>query len=194
MEYWFTSDTHFGHANFIRGTSKWKDTRMCRPFDTVEEHDDTLITAINDCVHRDDVLIHLGDFCFPSKAKTVNEYRERITCQNVWVLPGNHDKIYALKYATNMLMLPPGIYELPAASSESRPDIIMCHYAMRVWNKSHFGTWHLFGHSHGQLSIPDDSLSMDVGVDTNSRWGPYNMEMIAAHMKTKTFKPIKDTR
>ena len=40
----------------------------------------------------------------------------------------------------------------------------MSHYAHRVWNKSHHGVMHLYGHSHA--SIADDwGKSMDVGVD-----------------------------
>ena len=33
-------------------------------------------------------------------------------------------------------------------------DIVLCHYAMRVWQKSHYGAWMLYGHSHGTL--PDN--------------------------------------
>jgi hypothetical protein len=29
--------------------------------------------------------------------------------------------------------------------------IVLCHYAMRVWNRSHHGAWHLYGHSRGNL-------------------------------------------
>jgi calcineurin-like phosphoesterase family protein len=60
---------------------------------------------------------------------------------------------------------------------------------MRVWNHSHHGSWHLFGHSHGTLTDDTDSLSLDVGVDC---WGysPVSMEQLDAKMATKTFKPV----
>jgi len=45
-------------------------------------------------------------------------------------------------------------------------SIIMCHYCMRVWPRSHYNTWHLYGHSHGGLE--PIGKSMDVGVDV---WG-----------------------
>ena len=46
----------------------------------------------------------------------------------------------------------------------------MCHYAHVVWEKSNKKSWHLYGHSHGQLETTMDDnfpnrLSMDVGVD-----------------------------
>ena len=38
---------------------------------------------------------------------------------------------------------------------------------MRVWNKSHRGAWHLYGHTHGNLPDDIETLSTDVGTD---RW------------------------
>jgi len=68
-------------------------------------------------------------------------------------------------------------------------QIILCHYAMRVWDKSHWGIWHLYGHSHG--SLPDDprSLSYDVGVDKNN-FTPLLFEEVKEIMSKKTFKPV----
>ena len=54
---------------------------------------------------------------------------------------------------------------------------MICHYAMRVWNGSHHGAWHLYGHSHWNL--PDTpSLSMDVGVDTHD-FRPWHFDEIS---------------
>lgn len=67
--------------------------------------------------------------------------------------------------------------------------ITLCHYAMRVWNCSHHGAWHLYGHSHGSLPDDPNSLSFDVGVDC---WDfkPISFEQVKERMKQKTFKPI----
>ena len=40
---------------------------------------------------------------------------------------------------------------------------------MRVWNASHYGTWQLYGHSHGDLLDDPALLSIDVGVDAVAR-------------------------
>jgi calcineurin-like phosphoesterase family protein len=60
---------------------------------------------------------------------------------------------------------------------------------MKVWNKSHHGAWHLYGHSHG--SLPDDinSLSFDVGVDSHD-YKPISYEEVKRIMKKKIFKPL----
>jgi len=42
-------------------------------------------------------------------------------------------------------------------------NIFLFHYACRVWNKSHRGSWQLYGHSHSNLEPWDNQL--DVGVD-----------------------------
>ena len=42
--------------------------------------------------------------------------------------------------------------------------IVLCHYALRVWHKSHFNSLHFYGHSHGRL--PGVVKSFDVAVDT----------------------------
>lgn len=190
MKYYFTSDTHFGHVNFIKGVSRWPDTSECRDFETVEEHDATLLEAINTTVSSDDVLIHLGDFCFPSDRKTVEYYREQINCKDIFVLPGNHDKMPYLHKTKGIETVPGGIWDVKENTFGIHPYMVMCHYAMRVWNKSHFGTWHLFGHTHARLHVPDNSLSMDVGVDTRADWKPYSLAEIAVHMDTKTFVSI----
>jgi len=44
--------------------------------------------------------------------------------------------------------------------------ICLHHYSQRRWAKSHYGSWHLFGHSHGGLE--SFGYSFDVGVDTHN--------------------------
>lgn len=67
---WFTSDTHFGHANVLE---------FCeRPWGTVEEMDDALVDAINGRVAPDDVLYHLGDFSFKMTVEAARELRGRL--------------------------------------------------------------------------------------------------------------------
>ena len=78
---WFTSDTHFNHANILKFTN--------RPFENVTEHDEALIKNWNDRVGVNDTVFHLGDFCFGSSQKIV-EIRERLN-GNIVLIRGNHD-------------------------------------------------------------------------------------------------------
>ena len=54
-------------------------------------------------------------------------------------------------------------------------EIFLCHYAMRVWNKSHWNVPHLYGHSHGNL--PSQGLSFDIGVDCHNYF-PVSMKRV----------------
>ena len=61
---------------------------------------------------------------------------------------------------------------------------MLCHYAMRVWHHSSRGSWHLYGHSHGNLADAPASLSMDVGVDAH-QFLPWRFDEIKAVMEAK---------
>jgi calcineurin-like phosphoesterase family protein len=64
-----------------------------------------------------------------------------------------------------------------AEMSVKGQPIVLCHYAMRVWNRAHHGAWHLYGHSHGKLPEAPTSLSMYVGVDTHD-FRPWHFDEI----------------
>jgi len=53
---------------------------------------------------------------------------------------------------------------------------------MRVWNKSHYNTWQLYGHSHGKLAPVGKQY--DVGIDNND-FAPISIEDLAKIMKRK---------
>jgi calcineurin-like phosphoesterase family protein len=149
---WFTADLHLQHRKIIE--------HCHRPFATVEEMDATLIANINARVTRGDLLYILGDFSM-GNFETVKDQRSQITCANVHFIMGNHDRLSGVQYEKAGFVFHGDMYEI----KEGEQNITLCHYAMRRWNKSHRGSWCLYGHSHGHL--PDDPtlFSFDVGVD-----------------------------
>ena len=80
---WFTADLHLGDTNILHD--------MDRPFDSVEEMNRKVIDAINECVAADDRLYILGDFTYRLPLAEAVRLRERIECQNVTLIRGNHD-------------------------------------------------------------------------------------------------------
>ena len=147
MTTWFTADTHFGHANIIKYCN--------RPFADTAEMDGAMVANWNAVVQPDDDVWHLGDFAFRSM-KAPQSYLERLTGRKhlIW---GNHDSQQARSA--------PG-WTSSQAMAEITVDgvrLVLLHYAMRVWPKSHYGSLHFYGHSHGNL--PGDRQSCDVGVD-----------------------------
>ena len=168
---WFISDSHFGHGNIIkycnrpfmnkyeqnivdnhkRGDKLYDDLRISQ--DTIDRHDDALIDNINRIVKPKDTLYHLGDFAL----RNIGHYRHRIKCEEVHLILGNHDYLKDRDEE--------GFYSVSDYKEikyEGR-FIVLSHYAMRVWNRSHRGSIMLYGHSHGTL--PGIKNSFDVGVD-----------------------------
>jgi calcineurin-like phosphoesterase family protein len=149
MTIWFTSDHHFGHERIIELAK--------RPFASVEGMDEHMIARWNDRVKPGDTVYHVGDFAFTDH----DPYLRRLNGQK-FLVPGNHDHSNRVKKAA-------GWVKAEKIMDVTLPDgtmVILCHYAMRVWSRSHYGAIHLYGHSHGNL--PGDSQSCDVGVDC---WG-----------------------
>ena len=85
---WFTSDTHFGHKNIVRGTSEWDLTgnhQSTRDFDTMEEHNYALVKAINATVKSEDILYHLGDWSFGGH-ENIKKFRDQLNCQEIHLI------------------------------------------------------------------------------------------------------------
>lgn len=198
---WFTSDTHYHHKNIVSGTTSWEGgLDKCRNFKTLEEHDNTIVDNINQVVKEDDELYHLGDWSFGGHEQ-IKIFRERIKCKNIHLIFGNHDQhIEPIDSPYRKLFASVQYYKELSLKVDPKKTkffgkhkIILCHYAMRVWNKSHHGSIMLYGHSHGTLDemqpktanptwIGDQYFiknyrTMDVGVDTNNLY-PYNLEQI----------------
>jgi len=88
-EYFFTADTHFGHANIIRYTN--------RPFKSIGEMDYRLIQLWNDKVKSEDIVFHIGDFCFKEhEGKNARYYLNQLNGQKIFI-EGNHDNNNGLR-------------------------------------------------------------------------------------------------
>ena len=173
MEHWFTSDTHFCHANIIKYCN--------RPFKDIQEHDEMLIRNWNARVKQEDHVYHLGDFAFRNKAAAAS-IRNRLMGK-IFFIQGNHDA--AAREIKHMF----SSYDKVSEIEIDGQGIFLSHYAHRVWNKSHHGVWHLYGHSHGTLPDDPNSLSFDVGVDCHG-YKPISFAEVKAIMAQKSFKPV----
>ena len=61
----FTSDTHYSHANICSATTSWVGAEnLTRKFKSLNQMNDALVNNINTVVGENDVLIHLGDWSF----------------------------------------------------------------------------------------------------------------------------------
>lgn len=161
--YFFTADEHFGHKNIIRHCN--------RPFKDLAEMTEALIDNNNSVVSQGDTVIHAGDFAF----KTQHSYTQKLINSlngNHIFLKGNHDQWAKKLDLPHML--------------EMKLDgqfMVISHYALRTWNRSYYGSWNLFGHSHGNLV--EHLNQKDIGVDTNNYF-PYSFDDLKAVICTDT--------
>lgn len=178
---WFTGDTHFGHKNIIRYCK--------RPFENIEEHDQTLIDNWNALVKPGDKVYHLGDFGFGSQ-DFLTKTAAALSGQK-YLIRGNHDRAFRKVDKTEHFLWVKDLFELkvPDEEMDHKQSITLCHYAFEVWNKRHFGSFHLHGHSHGTLQSSDHQARLDVGVDVHD-YKPISYEEVKYHMTRKIFKPI----
>ncbi len=180
MTVWFTSDTHYGHANVIKYSN--------RRFGTLQEMDEKMIANWNAVVKPGDLVYHLGDFSFADDARTV-EIVKQLAGQK-YLVYGNHDKRQRKnRDFTNQWQWTRDLTQIEVEGQK----IVLCHFPMLTWNQSHHGSWQLHGHCHGTL--PDDPTSrrIDVGVDCFD-YTPVSFEAVKKLMEKKKFVPIDHHR
>lgn len=194
---WFSSDLHISHKNICKATSTWSEGGQ-RDFSSVEEMNEVIINNINNCVKANDIFFLLGDLTF-GHPYNLYDLRSKIDCKNIYVILGNHDrdlrKNKAIKSETKGLIYPQSLFTEVVNHKEIYVDkqcIIMNHFAFRVWDQSHHGSWNLYGHSHG--SLPPIGKQLDVGIDNAfnifGEYRPFSFNEIKEIMDQKDVKIV----
>lgn len=170
----FTSDTHFGHANIIKYSE--------RPFRDTQEMDEAMISNWNSVVSQKDEVWHLGDFAFATDDRVVSIIKRLNGTINF--IKGNHDKTTWRK--RNLFNSAQDYKEIEFDGQK----IVMCHYPLLSWNKGHRGSWMLHGHCHGSINYLNvDTKRIDVGVD-NFDYTPVSFQEVKVLMDTKNYKEV----
>lgn len=131
----FTADLHLGHANIIKHCE--------RPFSSVEEMDEHLISAWNKSVRPTDSIYILGDLIFRSAASP-ESYLSRLRGKKHLIL-GNHDKDWVKKADMSQYFLS---VERFVEISDGQHKITLCHYPLMSWNHMAKGSYMIHGHIH----------------------------------------------
>ena len=161
MGYYFTADEHYGHAKIIQYCN--------RPFENIEEMNAEIIGRYNEIVGVNDITIHAGDFCWGNKKEQAAEFIKKLNGNHIF-LKGSHDH-----------WLPDSAKFMWRKLLEGQ-FVMVAHYAMRTWERSHYGSWNLHGHSHGRME--PIGKQHDVGVDNNNFY-PVSFEQLKIIMETK---------
>lgn len=171
MEYFFTSDTHFGHKNILKHAN--------RPFKSIDHMNEEIIARWNSKVSQDDVVFHLGDFCLTSGSSIYKKFMDRLNGRIVWI-QGNHDK----KTIIQDVIIDYGGH----------------HWHLAHKPQDCFGEYNICGHIHNQWKVniqKNNRVFVNVGVD---QWDFYpitikqiNDAVRKEKEKLNSLKPL-DTR
>ena len=185
----FTSDTHFGHNNILKLGNK-------RPFNTIEEHDQTLIDNWNKVVGKGDIVFHLGDFSMNYDQEKIENTLKQLNGQKHLIL-GNHDRTkIQYKFLNNNLWQSVRDYHKLKWTLYNGKEItiILKHFPILEFDGAfRKDSIHLYGHIH-DINNYDDIYNKlgfkaaHIGVDTSSnfkntaKYSPINIEDIWEHL------------
>lgn len=166
-----------------------------RPFESVEEMNEALITNWNSVVGQNDIIFHLGDFAFGG-SQLWNNVLNRLN-GHIYLILGNHDmKNLREGYMKKFELVVPQMHIEVGGNS-----IYLNHYPFLCFGGVYRDppVWQLFGHVHsGPYSTTGKDTERlvnlfpsqyDVGVDNNN-FTPISYEQIKTiiQMQQNQFK------
>jgi calcineurin-like phosphoesterase family protein len=159
MKY-FIADTHFGQENINKFPSR-------STYDS-KSWDKMIIDKINAAYVPGAFLYILGDFA--AKKKDVSSYRQKIKFKNVTLILGNHDYSKSFCYK---IFRESRVFDTREVKINDVP-CFLSHYPHLAWPKSHYGSFHLYGHMHDQRSTYWENIfpeirSLDVSPESYRR-------------------------
>lgn len=167
LNIFFTSDNHFYHKNIMKYEN--------RPFDSIEDMNETMIKNWNSTVGPKDHIYILGDLTFSNKENT-KKLLDSLNGKKYLII-GNHDKVgeEIKKYFV-------WVDNLRQIKIDDQ-KIILCHYPIYSWNGKFHGSWHFHGHTH-TVSHEDftHEKKVNVGVDLWD-YAPVSFERIIGEEK-----------
>lgn len=168
MTTWFTSDIHFCHRNILH---------LCnRPFEDINEMNETIIANFNSVIKPSDTLYILGDVNYRGNA---DELIPRLNGHKI-LIEGNHDGNYDESLFEEIY----NYLEINEPVKGKHYRFVLCHYPFAEWNGFYKGAIHLHGHQHNKpvynKQMRQQNLRRyDVGVDANNFY-PVSAEQIVS--------------
>ena len=201
---WFTADLHRGHnKEFIYKK---------RGFNSLQDHDNHIITTINQLVKLDDILFSVGDLTLNTTEEQFQEFIGQINCKNIYVHFGNHANPMAKIYKREMEKVWNQLGGLHGAEIYpfryknlvfvgdylemwvDKQFIVTFHYPLSVFNYMKHNAWALVGHAHhsfqGSLPSNPNQKILDVGWDGYLR--PLSFDEIKQIMDKKQYIAVDD--
>lgn len=141
--------------------------------------DETIIKNINDNVKWNDTLYFGGDWSFGG-LENVAKYRNRIHCQTIHFVIGNHDHHLLKPEIAALFTSVQHVIGYPDGKKIGGTRFLICHFPWLVWDKHAKGSIHLHGHSHGSLKDKEyyKRKVLDIGIDAHPEFRPFHIDEI----------------
>ena len=145
----FIADFHFDHKNIIRYCN--------RPFQTVEEMNETMLRNYNEIVSGDSTIYFLGDMAFGRDSRTPKWWLSQLRGHIIYI-KGSHDKGLRptnLKDCYNSLALETGTGK-----------VYLVHNPIDV--PPEWKGWTIHGHTHSTRLVDKHQKRVCVGVEATN--------------------------
>lgn len=173
-EIFYIADTHFGHKNVMALDG--------RPFESTEEHDETLKDNWNNVVRYDDDIYILGDFSWYSSTKSIEILKSLNGKKHLIV--GNHDGRMLKNPDTRKEF--EEIVPYKEVKRDNNTQIVLCHYPIPTFN-GHFRGWiHFYGHVH---TTSEYDMIEDFKENMILHGNPCKMYNVGAMMPWMNYTP-----
>ena len=135
---YYISDLHLLHENVLRFDN--------RPFETIENMQETIANNWNRKVTNGDTVYILGDVSMRGKKEDLISLVATLKGRKVLV-KGNHDDVSDYRYQQLYYEIV-DYKEIHDAVDGQNYDLVLCHYPIFSWKKMGRGTILLYGHTH----------------------------------------------
>jgi calcineurin-like phosphoesterase family protein len=181
----YIADTHFGHENILKYDN--------RPFMSVEEMDETIISNWNKVVGKDDTVYMLGDVSWYTRASgKTSGILNRLNGYKV-LIRGNHDnRLSAIdKEYFSQIMDYAEITDYSVGANYVK--IVLSHYPIPFYKNMLHGDYHFYGHIHnGCDHNMMERWRKEIENLYMQEWRGYNVGCMMPYMNytPRTFREI----
>ena len=136
---YFIADTHYGCEDMLSYDN--------RPYLSISEHDEAVITIHNVAVSNDDDVYFVGDVGNEDNIELTISIIKQLNGRKHLIV-GNHDKkLLSNSDFTDLFVEITDYKELILDENL----IVLSHYPIAVFNKYYDGSYHLYGHTHNSF-------------------------------------------
>ena len=165
-------DWHYDHKNILAIDN--------RPFKTIEEMNEALISRWNAVVSRQDTVYVLGDM-FWCNEKIAAEVLRTLKGTKI-LIRGNHDACKKEEFRSQFAAIEPYM-----EVKDGDKNVVLCHYPIPCFKNHFYGWWHLYAHVH--VSFEANMMEHDRFLMEELYGHPCNMINAGAMMPWMDYTP-----